>query len=109
MLVMPPAGSSAIVRDGIYEITDSVSGQYLNSIAADIYNRYCDDALILQDKPSRLGKVCLYPVYGDDGLLTCTRSGRSPASVTDTPSSRSQAAYTVLLQMETSYCHRQWC
>ena len=45
------------VREGIYEITDSVSGQYLNSIQAEVYNRSCDDALILQDRPTRLGKV----------------------------------------------------
>ena len=47
------------IRDGIYEITDTASGQYLNSIDANLYNRFCDDALILQDKPSRLGKVRL--------------------------------------------------
>lgn len=107
MLVMPPASSSAVVRDGVYEITDSVSGQYLNSIAADIYNRYCDDALILQDKPSRLGKVCL-SFYSLRRRLTCIFSGRSLASDMDTRSSRSRAAYIALLRTATSCSRRRW-
>lgn len=54
--------NAPVVRDGVYEITDAAAGQYLNSIEAAIYNRYCDDALILEDRPSRLGKVCAWSI-----------------------------------------------
>lgn len=74
MLVMSSTGSATVVREGIYEITDTVSGQYLNSIQANVYNRFCDDALILQDQPTRLGKARLIiPVLVLlGGLTSCT-------------------------------------
>lgn len=61
----PSTSSASVVREGVYEITDSASGQYLNTIEAAVYNRYCDDALILQDQPTRLGKVCAVYEYHD--------------------------------------------
>ena len=67
LIPMSPIASGSTttqrIRDGIYEITDTASGQYLNSIEANLYNKFCDDALILQDKPSRLGKVRLRIQY----------------------------------------------
>lgn len=57
LVAMPPTGSTRSVRDGMYEIVDNGSGQYLNSIQESIYNGFCDDALILQDRPTRFGKV----------------------------------------------------
>lgn len=56
MLVAPDASNSPVMREGVFEIKDSSSGQYLNSVEAAVYNRVCDDVLILQDRPSRLGK-----------------------------------------------------
>lgn len=63
MLVTPSTTGPPTIREGVYEIKDSVSGQYLNSIEAAVYNRLCDDVLILQDRPSRFGKVSLSQVF----------------------------------------------
>ncbi|EKM56731.1 uncharacterized protein PHACADRAFT_254025 [Phanerochaete carnosa HHB-10118-sp] len=56
MLVTPDTTNPPTIREGVYEIKDSVSGQYLNSVEASVYNRLCDDVLVLQDRASRYGK-----------------------------------------------------
>ncbi|GJE98731.1 hypothetical protein PsYK624_149660 [Phanerochaete sordida] len=56
MLVSSDAAAAPVVREGVYEIKDSLAGQYLNTVEASVYNRTCDDVLILQDRPTRFGK-----------------------------------------------------
>ncbi|EKM56716.1 uncharacterized protein PHACADRAFT_141594 [Phanerochaete carnosa HHB-10118-sp] len=45
-----------VVQDGNYQIQAAISGLYLNSYDASVYNFQYDDALILGSVPTRLGK-----------------------------------------------------
>jgi hypothetical protein len=52
-----PEVRNKLVKPGIYEIQSEMTGLYLNSVEDAIYNRWCDDTLTLDKRPSRRGKV----------------------------------------------------
>lgn len=58
-MIVPKLSNDTPIKPGIYEITSGSSGSYLNSLEGPVYNGWCDDALTMNDKPSRRGKVCL--------------------------------------------------
>ena len=73
-----------LIQAGQYELKHNTSSLYLNSLDAPVYNGEYDDALVLEGRPSRLGKVSiLVPLYTAANSDSFCCSGKSNESGRD--------------------------